>query len=472
MKVETEARKLKRKAREAKEIARLEKEKAKPKSNMYFPYLVVLLCMIYIIDEVTSAMGTNMQSEICGALFGGDLAKMSVYGMLGTAAIVFALMYKTLADKYGRKFFLFLNTLGLGLGMFVVYVSGSISSIAVYVMGSALISFFVPHDMQVVYIMETAPVDKRATLYSVIKGIATVGVVLIPTMRSLFMGSDTSKWHMVYLVPAAIAMVVGLIAMFTARESDVFIENRLAYLRKSDEERAADEAKKRDEQASQGGLLAAVKFAMNHKQLRNIIICSVLFTFILINNGNYQKILTNTYTKVYGETGVEMVTMALFMYPFTSALFQFINGFLSDKFGRKADACIMATAAFIFLILFYVGTYALWNPYIVGLLIGAFVGCSLAANDTLGSIMVGESAPTNLRSSILAAQTVFLGIGALLSGVISLVLISIFPSNAALPLICLGISVPGVLLSLILLYTKVGETKGISLDTVRGDEWD
>ena len=70
-------------------------------------------------------------------------------------------VFKALSDRYGRKLFLMLNTVGMGLGMCVVMTS---DSVAQYILGMLLMMFFTPNDMQVLYILETAPKEKRISV--------------------------------------------------------------------------------------------------------------------------------------------------------------------------------------------------------------------------------------------------------------------------------------------------------------------
>ena len=146
-----------------------------------------------------------------------------------------------LSDRFGRKLFLVINTLGMGFGLLLI---GITTNIPVYLIGTVVINFFTPHDMQAVYVLETAPAKHRAKLYSMVKAVATIGMMLIPLLRDTFMGDDTSGWRTVYLVCAAFAAVAALIALFLVRESDVFLDERIAYLRMSDTEKAALKAKK------------------------------------------------------------------------------------------------------------------------------------------------------------------------------------------------------------------------------------
>ena len=52
-----------------KEIAKWEKEKARPKRNNYFIYLVLIISIIYATDEIASQISTLMKTEIANDLF-------------------------------------------------------------------------------------------------------------------------------------------------------------------------------------------------------------------------------------------------------------------------------------------------------------------------------------------------------------------------------------------------------------------
>ena len=52
---------------------------------------------------------------------------------------------------------------------------------------------FIPNDVQVMYIMESAPEQHRAKLCSMTKTIAYIGVAGIPFLRMAFMGDVVTK---------------------------------------------------------------------------------------------------------------------------------------------------------------------------------------------------------------------------------------------------------------------------------------
>ena len=116
--------------------------------------------------------------------------------------------------------------------------------------------------MQVLYIMETAPKEKRATYSFVAKGIALISVSLIGVRSKAFLREDVpTSWRMVYLIPVIVAIVVGAASYLLMRETPVFVEQRLALLSMTPEERQARaEEDRQTGAAEQGGVFHALKF--------------------------------------------------------------------------------------------------------------------------------------------------------------------------------------------------------------------
>ena len=354
-KVETPEKLAARKAKEQKELAKWRREQLKPKRKFYLIYLVVVLSLVFIMDSVATDICTKMKAEICGGLFGGSTATMDLLGMLASAVMIGGAIYKSMSDRFGRKIFLVINTIAMGAGMFVVYLAGAMGSAAVYIIGSLMITFFIAHDMQTVYVLETMPANRRFTILSIVSAIASLGGFLIPVLRRTLMGNNTVLWNRVFLVPAVLAVIVGLIAMVTARETDVFIENRIRFLEMTDEEREAEKAQRKAESQAQGGLLNAFKFAFRHKQLRWIFICTMFVSVAMIGTMYYQQIMTYGYERTYGAATPEVVTDALMIMPLIGAVFTLARGFISDRFGRKPVALIMASLATIGMVGFFLG---------------------------------------------------------------------------------------------------------------------
>ena len=452
-------------AKEQKELNRLQTQAAKPQSRVGFYYLIFLLSLIYIIDEVASNISGTVQSSIVneffvqgqGLSFNEGLSALGVISFIPIAILLVSPFYKALSDRYGRKIFLSLNTIGMGLGLFICYSS---TSLVVYIVGLTVALFCVSHDMQVVYIMETAPSKWRATMYSAIKCIASLGILLIPVLRSITMGIDATLWRTIFLFPAILGVVVGFIAMFTAPESPHFLKSRIAYLQTPPSERLTG---KKADAGDKGGIGRAIKFMFSHKQLRWLSIANLVFFLSSAAIRYYEPIMSS------GGMSTEQITQALFVFPFFNAGLTLLNGLLSDRLGRKITTILMSGICLAGFVLFVVGANVGWPPYLIGMLYGSYIGGFNAAGDMLGGIMCGESAPTQLRASVIATQTLMLALAFVVSQIALVVLLL---TVANIGILCLCIAAPTMLAGLVIFSLKVHDTKGLDLSTVTGTEWD
>ena len=468
--------------RRQREIAKWERERARPRKDSYLIWLIFVICLIYTTDEIASQIGTLMKTEIANGLFDsfGDksVGILNIVSMIVVPFQILGLAYRPLADKWGRKVFLIINTFGMSIAMLLIFLS---ESVVLYLLGACLIQFFIPHDMHVVYIMETAPAKHRARVYSIIKLFANMGVMLVPLLRRLLM-HEASQWRNVFLIPAIMGLVCSLVALLMAKETDAFIEARLSYLKMTDEEIAAAKLEK-NTSTSQGGLMAALKFALSHKQTKWLYITAAFVNFGCLLMIDYQAIMTYGYANYYVNiglfdklkeaadyAGLGAVTDALFFFIIGSAVAQAIMGFISDWKGRKAAAITMAFLCVASYLGFFIGANIGLPGWIVGFLCGSSVGSFYSTNDVI-IMMIGESSPTNLRSSAISAQYVVAIAGGAVSYGVG-ILLATYLGNSAIGIIVLSILVPGFILALITLSLKTHDTKGVDMDTVTGCEWD
>ena len=467
--------------KEARELPRRERQLAKPKGRGYMAYLLLIVSVVYISDEVASSIGMQMQSVIAQVIFAPvfgqefAVARMSMLTSVTMAASLLAMFYKPLSDRYGRKPFLVINTLFMGLSMVVVSVA---TSIPVYLLGAMIIAFFTPHDMQAVYILETTPPRHRAKIFSVIKAISTLGVMVIPLLRRALMPEGVEGWRLVYAVPSVVALIAAILALFFIRETDAFLIKRLEYLRTDPARRDAAKQAKQVEQG-QGGLVAAMRYCFRHRQLRWLLIAGSFLMWGFLMPMYYEATMTHGYAAPFLAQGMALeaaktaamplVTQALFLFPVGCALPQLAHGFLSDKWGRKPTVIIMALCAVGGFLLFYLGAGLGWIPWLVGLLCGAAVGSTWSTMDISGPIMCSESAPTNLRSSVLSVQPLLSGIFGGIVMAAGIVLVNIF-GDAWAGTISLAVAAPGMLIGLAIIIIKVRETKHVNLREITGLE--
>ena len=485
VKIETAEQKEKRKAKENRQLEKLIKERNRPKIPGYYAYFIVIIAIVYIVDEVASQIGTQMQSVIASQLFApifGEevaVARMSLVGQISLAAYILAMLYKPLSDKYGRRPFLIINTLGMAVGMFLIGVS---TGIPVYLIGTLVVAFFVPHDMQAIYIQECAPAEKRATTYSVIKAISTLGMFLIPLFRRMFIpGSDLTNWRMVYLAPAVIGVIVVVFAIFFVRESDVFLDNKIRQLKMTDEEREA-EAHSADQKTAEGGIIHAGKYIFKHKQLFWISIVAGVVGFGAVIPSYYETVMSYGYAQQFIGEGMTLgqavtsglaipyVNKALTLFAIGSAICQFIPGFIADAIGRKKAVLCMSAIAIVSYVLFWIGCNAMMNPYLVGAFAGLAVGAHWASGD-LVALLSTESSPTNLRASIETTRVIISYVISLISTIGSIVLINLL-GDAKIAVVCLIIALLGYVVGIALMMFKVKDTKGIDMSTVSAKDFE
>jgi MFS family permease len=467
-----EARKRRQEERDQKELARWQKEKARPKHAGYLWYLMLVLTLVYIVDEVATNLNSTMQPYMIEEFFENGLglnandaqAKWDGYGALGLLMQVITIFYRPLADRFGRKIFLVFNTLILAIGMILCYSS---PFFPVYLVGYLMLVFMTGPDMQVVYVTECSPKEHRAAFVSVIKGIAQLGIALIAIGMQAFMKGNDSAWRKVFLIPAILGFVVAFLALLFTRETDQFLDQRIAYLSMSPEQKEALMSNKVSKNAeTQGGAIATAKFGFRHHQLRWLFIASMLYTTAFYATGYYGQTITDA-----GYNATQLGQVAI-VWPFVCSAITIVYGLLSDKLGRKVVSTALGSLAVVGLALLCTGLYCHWNEYVNGVFLGFFLAGYWNWGDTI-ILMVSESCPTNFRSSAAGDQGLFAAVGYLIGYAVT-ILYTKFATGALqyLDFVYLGVAIPGVLGAILVIVFKVHETKGIDLDTVKGDEWD
>ena len=119
-------------AREQRELVRLNREAQRKKGVAYLIFAMIVLTVIYIVDEITSNVNTAMQPYALFDLFGitsRNVASPEYKNAINTVApwsvasnlfLIVTPFYKSLSDRFGRRLFLMINTIGMGVGMLIV----------------------------------------------------------------------------------------------------------------------------------------------------------------------------------------------------------------------------------------------------------------------------------------------------------------------------------------------------------------
>lgn len=455
--------------KENRQLSALKKVQGKSGSGKYFFVLLVLIAVVNIIDEVTSNLTVTVQSSFITEFFVNNpfMGKYYTYedGLafhsgIGVFTYVLGLItpfYKALADKWGRKPLFVLSTLGMAAGLLVINLS---SSYIMFLVGFAIISFFMGHDIQIIYILEEAPDKHRAKIYSFLKSFGILGVILIPALRDSLMGNDATKWRDIFLVPALVGVAASILVLLFARDTKVFVNERIAYLSRPYEEREKEKALKKQlkqAQRNQSGVFNGVKYIFSNRDTKMLIIAHIIFDAAMPAIALY-------FESSMHRAGMSTsdITKALFMVPVVYATITFLSGFVADKAGRKTTVTFFSATCVTGYILFVAGILCGWNPYLVGAFAGLYQGSYWIGRDYM-NVMMTEKVPTDIRASVVGAEGLLVIIG-LVVGYGSIVLgITLLPIWWA----CLAVSVPTVVVAAVIFALKVKETKGANLDEIK-----
>ncbi len=453
---------------EKRQLEKLGKMQSRSSGSRYFFVLLMLIAIVNILDEVTSNLTVTVQSSFVTEFFVNNpfmgkyysyedgLAFHSGIGVFTYVLGLFTPFYKALADKWGRKPLFAISTLGMATGLLVIHLS---SSYIMFLVGFAIISFFMGHDIQIIYILEEAPDKHRAKIYSFLKSFGILGVILIPTLRDMLMGNDATKWREIFLVPALIGFAAVVLVMLFAKDTKVFIGERIEYLSRPYEERQAEkELKKQQKQAqrNQSGVFNGVKYIFANKDTKMLIISHIIFDAAMPAIALYFESSMHRAGMSTSE-----ITKALFMVPVIYAAITFLSGFIADKAGRKTTVTLFSATCVIGYILFVAGILNGWNPYLVGSFAGLYQGSYWIGRDYM-NVMMTEKVPTDIRASVVGAEGLLVIIGLVIGYG------SIIAGMTFMPIwwACLAISIPTVSVAAIMFVLKVKETKGANLDTI------
>lgn len=445
---------------EARKLEKYKRQLAKPRAVGNLLTMFTLIILVQLLDTYTTDISSKVQSSylneflIVGRGF-TENAALQYVSILSLVSVLFAVLapfYKALMDKLGRRVIFIINVLGMCTGLIICYIAPTME---VMMIGMVIISFFIIHDMQMVYVYEVSPPKWRSTIYFTCKFIGVFGTLAIPLMRSMFMTESGGNWRPLYLVPAIAGVVILVLAFIFMRESDVFLKNQIEYLSTPPEARQKD---KKGNDARKSGIVPAIKYCVKDKQLKWLMIgAACAFTAAVGIAQNYEAFMSYN-----ANMTVEQITSALYVQIIVMGFVQLVNGFMADKIGRKKCTVVFAIATVITLVLFVIlpqkGGMA---PWMVGLLLGLLIGCYWNVTD-LNGMMVAESSPTELRGSMVGVQGLAVVIGTLLSVVVNAVLLSVVTLGTAK----LIIGIPGVLIAAVVTTLKVRETKGTNLEDV------
>lgn len=458
-------------ASEQKQLKKLTARRAKGSYRGYFMVLLFLIALVNIIDEVTSNLSVSVQSSfvteffVNNPLFGKTYTfeeGLALHSTVGVLSYVFGIItpfYKALADKWGRKPLFAISTLGMALGLLIIYFS---PNYIVFLLGFATISFFYGHDIQIIYILEEAPDKFRAIIYSILKSLGIFGVVCIPMLRDALMGNDATQWRKIFLPPAIMGIAACILVTLFAKDTKVFMNERIAYLSIPYEQREAEKLLRKQQKKAErnkSGVFNAIKYIFSNKDTKYLILSHIVF-----DAGMPAIALYYESSMHIAGMSTEDITKTMFVLPIVYAILTFLSGFVADAIGRKKTIVGASVLSAVGFILFAVGINQLWNPYLIGALCGLYQGCYWIGRDYM-NIMMTEKVPTDIRASVVGAEGLLVIIGMAVGYALAIIGMLVLPVY----LTCLIVAVPCVSVAAVMLALKVKETKGTNLDEIKGE---
>lgn len=447
---------------EKKQLIRLEKYRSKPKTKLYFITIVILILLVDILDNFTTNTPGNITSCFIneffvvnkGVSYTDGLATHNLVCLITYAIGLITPFYKALGDKYGRKPLFVISTLGMTFGLFTIFLC---KTYLVFIIGTCITTFFLGHDIQILYILEEAPAKHRAKIYSLVKCLGGLSSLMIPLLRQTMMHDDSSLWRNVYLLPAISGIFIAILVILFAKETEVFVQERYDYLQIPYEERQRIK-KEEKEKAKESGIGPAIKYIFKHKALRDLLIIKCIFDIAILAVQNYNSIMANDF--LFTEANI---SKAEYFFPIFYCLSVIVSGILADKIGRKVTILIFSSITLITFILFIVFCSKQMDPVVVGIMYGLYLGGYWIGRDYM-EIMATEMVPTEIRSSIIGAFSLLVYSGMAIGYAANTVLIAVL-AKVWLP--SLIITVPAVTVAIILLLIKVKETKGVDYSEIK-----
>ncbi|TXT60524.1 MAG: membrane protein of unknown function [Promethearchaeota archaeon] len=421
----------------------------KNRSVGYFKYLIIVLILVQILDNYTSFYNSVIPSKVVEDLLSGypDNVANSIFAIcvaiasLGTY-MAFFVWYA--ADRIGRRFLLITTTFSLAVASIGILFSRNIAEYTIFFF---MLNIFAASDMWLIYVNEEAPTKKKSFWTSIVLIGGSIGAVLNPLFRSIFVSetSPVGSWRGMTYFAIFLAIPLTILILFTVKETSRYQEV------KQNQYKVKERVQKFRE-----------NLKVIFKSERRIPYSVILFVgFIWGLNAIYTS-LGELFLASSPYLNEQEINLVITIMSLAIIIGYLITATMADKLGRKP---LMIN----YNLLFFIGTIIL----IIGIqnselaLIMTIIGTSIMNISFWGlwvliSIVTIETLPTDSRATGVGLKNLMKALGITVGLLIANVIIY-FSSLAILFLIYSIL----FLINAPLIYKYIIETKGIDLSAVK-----
>ena len=290
-------------------------EGSSERSKAYFSYLIFIMILVTILDLYITVFPSVISSKIIEEFLLSDYSinvATSIYALcvaIASLGMYLILLNQFLADRIGRKLMLAITVFGMAISSLLLATATDIVQYTIYLF--MLYTFF-SSDMWLIYINEESPPEKRAFWTNIVLIGSLIGALLVPIFRIIFITETSSNWRGLTLFPIILGIPLGLIILFTIKESSKYEQIK--------------EGKIKEATPSFRENLKHIKFSQFYIMLFISFIIGMNFVFISLG----ETLVSNSAYLNEGD-----INIVLFFTTAGAVLGYLITGLLGDKIGRK-----------------------------------------------------------------------------------------------------------------------------------------
>ncbi|MBN2157491.1 MAG: MFS transporter [Candidatus Lokiarchaeota archaeon] len=415
----------------------------------YFIYLLIILVFVQLLDSYSASYTGSFPSKIIEEFLSGysqnkadSIMNLSIG--LATLGMYFVFFSQGISDRFGRKLMLILTTFGMGLAALLLNFSVNIQTYTIFLVFTYM---FVSSDMWLIYITEESDAKHRGLYTNIVMALGILGPIFIPLFRNIFIpeGSEIGSWRGMTYFPIALAFPLGMLMIFTIKESSKF------ELMKKDAIKIKSELKP--------------KFNKNLKLLFKstrkaevLVLAFMSFTLGL----NYLLLqMAESFAASNTSLTEDAISNIIMIIAVSIIIAYLVIAFLSDKIGRKFLLYIFSAMLPIGSVLLYLGGKLGSNEFLLismGMTMG-YIGHN--GLQILFRIIIVEILPTDRRGTGSGFRAFVQSLGITLGFFIG----AFSTQHIGLGITFLIFGIP-VLLNIPLIHIFLKETKGTDLTAV------